>query len=61
MKDHLKNLQLPTFYVIFVYETVLSVAGISIGLNKSFGDTVPLNYNARKKPNTILQHHQLEI
>lgn len=61
LKDHFKNLQLPTVYVMFDYETILSVAGISIGLNKSDGDTVPHNYNARQKPNTILQHHQLEI
>lgn len=61
VKDHLKYLQLPTVYVMFVYETVLTVGGISIGLNKSYGDTVPHNYNARQKPNTILQHNQLEI
>lgn len=61
MKDHLKHLQLPTVYVMFFYETALSVAGISIGLNKSYEDTVPHNYNARQKSNTILQNHQLEI
>lgn len=49
VKDHLKYLQLPTVYVMFVYETVLTVGGISIGVNKSYGDTVPHNFQCQTK------------
>lgn len=37
VKDHFKSLQLPKVYVMFVYETVLSVAGILIGLISHMG------------------------
>lgn len=49
VKNHLKYLQHPTVYVMFVYETVLTVGGISIGLNKSYGDTVPDNFQCQTK------------
>lgn len=52
VKDHFKNLQLPTVYVMFVYETVLSVVGILIGLNKSYGDghsIIPMMYYVQFK------------
>lgn len=57
VREHFKNLKIPTVYGQYIYDTILSTRNKFLN-----SDTVPQHpYNTRKKSELIPNHHRLEF